>query len=335
MGEYGRALAMAKAIMARWPAAEIHFVLSREAPYAAATPFPATFLPSSPTFHSPEVVALIHQLRPGVVIFDNAGRTAQLRAARGSGARVVFVSARPQRRRKAFRLHWMRLIDEHWVAYPRWAAGELGFIERLKLRLLGRPRLRFLDPVLPPSNATLAQSVLDRFGMPPHEYVAVIPGGGTEHAGMAAAFQSLSDAARRTAARGIPTLLVGLEPERAAGGERLRSVGRLPIDELAEVLRNARVVVTNGGYTLLQALASDCACVAVALAKDQSERIDRVVAVGLAQRGEPEGAALEQQVLSLMSDGPMREALQSARKACGIASGVTTVVSAISELTGK
>ena len=82
-----------------------------------------------------------------MVVFDNAGRTAQLRAAHRSGARVVYISARARQRRKAFRFRWMRLIDEHWIAYPEFIAGSLTAIERLKLRLMGRPTVRYLDVI--------------------------------------------------------------------------------------------------------------------------------------------------------------------------------------------
>ena len=86
MGEYARALALATAASRRWPALQVHFAVSRAAPYAADTPFPATLLPASPTFHTPEMRELIAAFRPTLVVFDNAGRTAQLRAAAGSGA---------------------------------------------------------------------------------------------------------------------------------------------------------------------------------------------------------------------------------------------------------
>ena len=148
MGEYARSLAIAQGAKGRWPDASILFVLSRQAPYAASAPFPTALLDSSPTFHSAAVAALIEKWRPDAVLFDNAGRTAQLRAARRCGARVVYISARRRQRYKAFRLRWMRVIDEHWIAYPRFIAGDLTFLERLKLRYLRRPRVRFLDVVL-------------------------------------------------------------------------------------------------------------------------------------------------------------------------------------------
>jgi len=81
MGEYARCLTIATALARRAPGLEMHFALSRAAPYATDTPFPTTLLPSSATFHPHEVRALIRELEPRVVVFDNAGRTIQLRAA--------------------------------------------------------------------------------------------------------------------------------------------------------------------------------------------------------------------------------------------------------------
>ena len=83
-----------------------------------------------------------------MVVFDNAGRTAQLRAAQRVGARVVYISSRPRQRSKAFRLRWMQLLDEHWIAYPQFIAGSLSALERLKLKLLRRPAVRYLDVIL-------------------------------------------------------------------------------------------------------------------------------------------------------------------------------------------
>src|ERR1700735_5521245 len=155
---------MSRAVSQQWQGCAIRFVLSREAPYAADPPFPTTLLPSSPTFHSAAVIELIEKWRPDVVIFDNAGRTAQLRAARRSGARVVYISARRRQRRKAFRWHWMRLIDEHWIAYPEFIAGSLGLLERFKLGLAGRPVVRYLDVILSRALPGQREAILSRAG---------------------------------------------------------------------------------------------------------------------------------------------------------------------------
>src|SRR5580692_2480153 len=123
-GEYARARELAHGIQRRWPQAQLHFVLSAQASYATQCPFPATLLPGSATLHTPQVVALLAAFQPDIVIFDNAGRGAQIRAARARGARVVYISSRRRQRARAFRLSWMRRLSEHWIAYPRIIAGD-------------------------------------------------------------------------------------------------------------------------------------------------------------------------------------------------------------------
>jgi len=354
MGEYARSLAMACAVAARWPAARIHFLLSRAAPYAAATPFPHTLLPSSPTFHTPAVSAALASFRPDLVVFDNAGRTAQLRAARRAGARIVYVSARRRQRAKAFRLAWMRLIDVHFIAYPEFLAGSLGLLERMKLRLLARPAVLYLDALLPRADALLRAALVARLGLTAGGYVLVIPGGGTGHPGAADAALRFWDAARALAAAGTPTVFVGPAPLNAARRQaqgnleiELRgarpglmaaaapiAVELLPQRELAELMRAAKLVIANGGSTLLQAIACGSACVAVPIAKDQVERARRCIAARVAVGAALDAASICAAGRGLIDDEAARAALAGRAAGLGLADGTELALGSIARLLG-
>ena len=317
-GEYARAREIARAAQHRWPDAQLHFVLSAQAPYAHDCPFPVTLLPGSATLHTPEVVELLRAFQPHLVIFDNAGRTAQIRAACRGGARVVYVSSRNRQRRKAFRLRWMRLLNEHWIAYPSFIAGELGWWERLKLRMLGRPQVRFVDTVLPA--ATTAAAVAAVAGT---DFVLVVPGGGTAHPGARDAPQIIGDAAAGLALRGIRAVLVGVAApaDTAAAGPTpalLTRLPRLPQPQLIDLLRRARIVVTNGGDTLLQALACGCACVAVPIAHDQASRIARCRELRLIRDAPLVTTPIIEAVVGLHEDEAQRQALIARGRAAGV-----------------
>ncbi|MDP8985034.1 MAG: hypothetical protein M3N97_08310 [Pseudomonadota bacterium] len=349
MGEYARSLAIAQAVAARWPSASIRFILSRAAPYAANTPYPATLLASSPTFHSAAVIEVIQTWRPDVVIFDNAGRTAQLRAAHRSGARVVYISARPRQRRKAFRLRWMRLIDEHWIAYPEFIAGALRGSERLKLRLMRRPAVRYLDVILArdgPASEAHRDALMARLGRVAGSYVLMVPGGGTGHPGAPLGMQAFLDAARAIAGAGVDTVLVGRAPRPLAaepttdgvpgagprGGPRLLVLDSLPQAELAQLMRGARLIVANGGSTLLQALACAKACVAVPIAGDQGERIRRCSNAGVAVAAPLDAAVIAKTVTGLLQDAAALEALAGRAIALGLADGIEVALRAMTTL---
>ena len=257
----------------------ISFLVARRV-YARECPFPATLLPSSPTFHSREVGVFIESYRPDVVVFDNAGRTAQLRSVVRAKGRVIYISSRARQRRKAFRLSWMRLIDEHWIAYPEFIAGPLSVFEKTKLRLIGRPKIRYVDTVFPEANAIDHTTLLARYELQSRGYIAVVAGGGTPHKGAEDAPQIFALAAAKLADRGHRVILVGLGAS-ISSASGVTTTERLPTAELIEIMRHARVVVTNGGDTLLQALACKCTCVASPIAHDQAERISRCAEAGL------------------------------------------------------
>jgi ADP-heptose:LPS heptosyltransferase len=339
MGEYARSLAIAQGAAQRWPRASIQFILSRAAPYAAQSPFPAVLLASSPTFHSAAVIEIMNNWRPDIVIFDNAGRTAQLRAARKIGARVVYISARRRQRNKAFRVRWMRLIDEHWIAYPEFIAGELKFMERLKRKLLRRPAVRYLDVILTRESPAL------RVGMAA-DYILMVPGGGTGHPGAEDAVDVFLQAARRLAALGVDTVLVGrvgtpsAVTEAATGGSALGSaagsraqlLGPLPQAELADLMRGARLVIANGGSTLLQSIACGRASMAVAIAGDQAERIRRCVDLGVAVEAPLAADAMVKIAANLWRDGARLDALAGRAVALGLADGVDVALRAMTAL---
>jgi hypothetical protein len=325
-GEYARAREIARAAQSRWPDAQLHFVLSAQAPYAADCPFPVTLLPGSATLHTPQVVELLKSFQPQLVIFDNAGRTAQLRAARAGGARIVYVSSRSRQRRKAFRLSWMRLLNEHWIAYPSFIAGELGWWEQLKLRMLGRPRVRFVDTVLPVAPAAAAVAPLAGA-----DFVLVVPGGGTAHPGARTAPQIISDAAAALALRGIRTVLVGVadpadSPAATTEAALLTRLPLLPQPQLIELLRRARIVVSNGGDTLLQALACGCACVAVPIAQDQAARIARCRDLRLIRDAPLVASAIVAAVAALHADENQRQALIARGRAAGITDAMPQIL---------
>ena len=330
MGEYARSLSIAQAAKQRWPAADIHFLLSRQAPYASRSPFPATLLDSSPTFHSAAVIRMIESFRPHVVIFDNAGRTAQLKAGQRSGAGVVYISARARQRRKAFRLRWMRLIDEHWIAYPQFIAGGLNAFERFKLKMLRRPAVRYLDVILS-RGAVGTDSSSRKVGLAPESYVLVVPGGGTGHPGVKDATQIFLAAANGIAQSGTPTVFVG--PATAAGaGEGLRCFDSLPQADLGELMRGARLVVSNGGSTLLQAIACGRACIGVPIAQDQAARIRRCVEAAVAVAAPLESAAIVRTAGALLGDEDSRTLLARRAAESGLADGVEIALDALQRL---
>jgi UDP:flavonoid glycosyltransferase YjiC (YdhE family) len=233
----------------------------------------------------------------------------------------------------------MRLIDEHWIAYPQFIAGPLGFFERLKLKMAGRPTVRYLDVILSRADPEQRGAVLSRAGCDAGTYVLVVPGGGTGHPGADEAVGHFMAAARALAARGVATVYVG--PTVAGTGAGTGAVdaerhwhplGPLPQAELAELMRSARLIVANGGSTLLQAIVCGSACIAVPIAKDQFERTRRCVAAGVAVSAVCDAASIVQAADGLLQDEPQRAALAGRAARLQLADGVDVAMQALGGL---
>lgn len=331
MGEFARARGLADALKVRWPEVETHLLVHRDAPYARGLQHPSTLLSASPTLCTAEVVAAIRAFRPGVVVFDNAGRSGALRAARRAGARVVYVSSRSRQRYKAFRLRWMRLLDDHWISYPEIIAGPLGPLERLKYRLLGRPQLRFLDAVVaPPDEAALAALLPDL----PAPDLVIVPGGGSVFHDSTMTPAQFARWGEALAARGHRVVFIAgpsFQGEVAAS-ETLQVLRGLSGGALMALLARSRLVLVNGGDTLLQALALGRPCIAVPIAGDQAARIARCVEAGGVEAPAPE--AVVETCAGLLDDAPRLAALSMRARAAGFQDALPGMVARVGEHLG-
>ena len=331
MGEFARARGLAEAVAARWPQVEMHFLLHRDAPYAAACRFSTTLIPASPTLCDPEVIDTIHAFKPGVVVFDNAGRTAALKAARAAGAKVIYVSSRGRQRYKAFRLRWMRLLDDHWISYPPSIAGALSGFERLKQRVAGRPQLRFLDAVIAPPDEAALDALLPDFPAPD---LVIVPGGGSAFHDSAMTPAQFARWGEALAAHGHRVVFVA-GPSftgEVAVSERLQLLRGVGGGALMALLRRSRLVLVNGGDTLLQALALGRPCVAVPIAGDQAARIARCVAAGGVEAPAPDAVVARcAALLGEGSSGASLAALAAAARSAGFTDALPGMVARIGE----
>jgi spore coat polysaccharide biosynthesis predicted glycosyltransferase SpsG len=97
-------------------------------------------------------------------------------------------------------------------------------------------------------------------------------------------------------------------------------------------MRSARLIVANGGSTLLQAIACGSACIAVPIAKDQIERTRRCVAAGVAAAATLDAAGMVQAADRLLQNEPQRAALAGRAARLELADGVEVAIQALGAL---
>ena len=97
-------------------------------------------------------------------------------------------------------------------------------------------------------------------------------------------------------------------------------------------MRHARLIVANGGSTLLQALACGAACVAVPIARDQALRIGRCVALGVAVEARLDAHHIAARATALLRDERARAELARRAAALELADGADIAVWALGKL---
>jgi UDP:flavonoid glycosyltransferase YjiC (YdhE family) len=97
-------------------------------------------------------------------------------------------------------------------------------------------------------------------------------------------------------------------------------------------MRGARLVIVNGGSTLLQGIACGAPCVAAPIAGDQRERIRTCAAAGVAVAAAPLAVDLEAKARTLLEDEPARAALAQRAAALELADGVDVALEALASL---
>jgi predicted glycosyltransferase len=187
-------------------------------------------------------------------------------------------------------------------------------------------------------------SIVARVGLKQRAYLLVVPGGGTGHPGaddaadqFLAAANALAETETVVFVGPTRTADAGL-PSRPKSGNsvvpnaRLRCFNSLPQADLADLLSHARLVVTNGGSTLLQAIACGCACIGVPIAQDQSERTQRCVNAGVAATAALAAPSIVRAASILLRDEVARAALAQRAGKLKLANGIEIALNALAHL---
>jgi UDP:flavonoid glycosyltransferase YjiC (YdhE family) len=98
------------------------------------------------------------------------------------------------------------------------------------------------------------------------------------------------------------------------------------------LMRGARLIVVNGGSTLLQAIACGGACIAIPIAHDQGERIRRCVDAQVAMAATLDTANILHAATSLLQNEGLRAAMAQRAAALKLADGVEVASEALSRL---
>ncbi|MBL6749662.1 MAG: hypothetical protein ISP90_04035 [Nevskia sp.] len=337
-GEFVRSVSLAQAAQARWPQARIEFLLPGGAGTRQDAPFPkhchAGPEDDKDAFDREQIL----RLRPQLAVFDSGCRTSTLRLCHRLGIRTAYISDRHGTLRKAFRLEWLWRLDAHWHQREHLTAPPFTPRQRLLARL-GRTRRLHFDTYFPEAAADWSQLPAVLRERLVRGYVLFSPGGGGYRVDGRLITDVFLDAAarvRRGAGLECLTLLGPLYPGAAPDDPELPTLREVPQALFLELMRRARVVVTNGGHSLHQALARGAVCVAAPLGgSDQPERIEAYGKAGLVRAAAPAAETLAAAACALAGDAAACSAIRRRIAALSIRNGIPVMLDGIAGLLGE
>ena len=336
-GEYYRCLAIARALHDRRPETTIHFLINRHARLERDGRFHYHELDDSPTKDRQGALSAIRALAPSMVFFDSAGRMMHFRAARELGARVVWLSDRPNKRRKAFRWRMLPLLDLHLMAAPGEAEPRLGLVHRFKRRCFSGLRTVFYSGIAPPADHQRQQALCERLALPASDYLVFAPGGGGYEKGGRAVPEIMLDAAAQVVeATGLVCVMVMGPQYQGTVHEHptVTVVDSLPTEDLSQLLHGARLAVIGAGSMMTaQTLSLGVPAVMVpAGGDDQPPRIRDFARRELASAAEMSANDIARVASELATDRERRRQQQDAVRAAGIRNDVGMVAAELEVL---
>ncbi|WP_220745435.1 hypothetical protein [Shewanella colwelliana] len=334
IGEYMRSKILADEVVSRWPDAEIEFVLNSHAPYSQQCPYTTHLVNDTPTKRVKEVNALITAFRPDVVIFDAAGRKAQLRHAHKCGAKVIFISQHKRKRSRGMKVERALVTDSHWVVQPEFVIGDISQFDKLKLNLIKRAFPIFTGSIFTQPSSLVQQGLYTKYGVMPKQYLLYSAGSG----GHSLEYQLAADLFAQVAQAifnqtGIPSLMVfgPNYPNALPQLDGVTVIEQLSSVDFINLLDGAQGAILSGGDTLLQAIALKVPTLAVAVSKDQPSRIKQCVNEGLVLHCEPETDVMVSQVTQLLKPSSS-EQLRSKMESVGEIKGLDICMAEVARL---
>jgi len=306
IGEYMRSMIIADEVKRNWPHADIKFILSKHAPYAAQCPYNAVLLDDTPTKQVKAVNQIITEYLPDIVIFDASGRKSQLAHAHKLGAKVIFISQHKRKRSRGMKIGRALVTDCHWVVQPEFVIGPISGLERLKLKLINKPIPLNIGPVFTQPDEVCQAGLLAQYQLTKNEFVLFNAGSGGHKVNGELAADIFAQAAYESfKTSGIVSVIVfgPNYPNPLPELEGVVVIPQLNNQQFINLLAASKAAVLSGGDTLLQAIALHKPTLAVPVSKDQPPRIKACKDLQLIMSCESKADAILTNISHLMKEG--------------------------------
>ncbi len=276
IGEYMRSMIIAKALLSRWPALEVHFVLNEQVSYFNDCPYHVHSCKYSPTKDTAKVNQILEQVNADLVIFDASGRAKQFQKAKKLGAKVAFISQHNKKRARGLKLNRLLHTDIHWVVQPDFCMKPLSLMQRSKLFLFKKSSPNNIGPVFEMSSDEYQKKIRQQYDLNEKQYFIFNAGSGGHVVGDKLVTDIYYQAAKALYQKTKQKCLVVFGnnyPKSLPSDDDVVCIKNIDNKDFVALLAGAQICIISAGDTLLQCIALGNICVAAPVSPDQPARL--------------------------------------------------------------
>lgn len=287
IGEYSRSLIIADELNQQYPNINIHFILNKHARCSQTCPFETHLSEGSATKDSIKVESVIDSLSPDLVVFDCSGRARHFKYAKRSGAKVIFISQHEKKRARGLGLIRLRNSDKQWVAQTLASIKPLGWIQKLKLQLLGRSEPKIIGPIFKLPKTNELNELLESLQLEKNKFLVFNAGSGghliKDKLASEIFFETATEISRSLSIKCVVVFGANypkelpmnfVEEQKKSSVSRLICIREIDNPLFIGLLASSLGAILAGGDTFLQAIELKVNCVVTAVSKDQPKRIE-------------------------------------------------------------
>ena len=254
------------------------------------SPIPVIKVKDTPTRCNTEILPFFQKLKPDITFFIGAGSKQQIRESKQNGAINIFISFSDNLRSRGLKFGRIQHIDLHLVDQYEFMLNKLSNFEKIKCFLWKKATPKYWGPIFNKPSKEKITATLVKYNLQINKFILVSTGSGAESDSKGLNFsesiyqalknQNFSDQVIQSFGKAYPHII----PESSTN---YSCINYLQPDEFICLMISAKIVVTNGGGSLIQAISLQKKSLSCPMVDDQFPRVEICGKLGLTTEYSP------------------------------------------------
>jgi|GEM_PF-5299599 len=274
----------------KYPSLESKIFLHELSPFIESSPISVITAINTPTRCDDKVIPLIEQFKPNITFFLGAGSKKQIKISKCIGSINIFISFSENLRNRGLRLGRIQHIDLHIVDQYHFLLENLTFLEKIKTYVWEKAKPKYWGPIFNLPTESDIQKTLSKYNLKSSEFILVSVGSGAECDLNGENYSTLIFNSLKNAGLKYPIIQSfgkAYPNDLPKSTEKHFCMNYFEPSEFICLMKTAKLIVTNGGGSLLQAISLNKTSLTCPMVDDQFKRVKICASLNLTEQYEP------------------------------------------------